>query len=678
MKKIISIFLSIVLILGSVSCSDWLDVNTDPDNPNNESATEEIRLPWIQYYYMYAWGTANTRANAICQMVASTSRTNNMGRQTNWNPNQSISTTVYQCWFTGAASNIPDLLKKAEAHGAYHYMGAALVLKSMGYIMMADLYGEMPYTAAVSSDYSPSYDTGDIIYHGCLADLDKAIEYFDMVQKPGATPLASGDSWNGGDVAKWKKLAYGLKARWLNNLSKTSEYDPDAILAAIANAPTSNGESIILKHKNVETSTFNYATGDAYGLCVTWDSMAWGTSQRLNRWYVNLLTNFKGSGVEDPRANKLIPSGMYKAKLKADGSIASYEWLRDCGLNVSGEDSPMKGNRYVNGNLCAYLTLAIKDDEKEYTNENILKYYPTINDFIDIVNKYYTSDNVTIEQGSTSVKITYHPGALYVNDTNPLYVEDIKYIQLRADGLFETEGLAANDMNCYYTAARVNSQNMGYVVGTGSFYARPDSDSDILTYSEMCFIKAEVYFRKGDKASAYNAYIDGIKANFARMNTKLQEWKANGSCKTAKGFDVSFAYAPMEQSDIDAYMSSEAVKHTAGTLTMSDIMMQKFIAMGPNYQNYNDMRRFNYYAGTVKDFGVIYTEMSVPGYRTQDLSKFNTDPKNDSFYPRRWMFPSFETGYNSNVVNELTQKLYGVSAMDYSIYSIPVWWDKEN
>jgi hypothetical protein len=145
-----------------LSCGDWLDVNTDEDNPNNVSATENNRLPWIQYYYIYAWGTANTRASAIDQMVVGTSRTGTIGRQALWNPSSGVSTTVYQNWFVGAAANIPDLITKAQADGAYHYVGAALVIKSMGYIMMADLYGEMPYTDAVTTSLStPNYDTGD-------------------------------------------------------------------------------------------------------------------------------------------------------------------------------------------------------------------------------------------------------------------------------------------------------------------------------------------------------------------------------------------------------------------------------------------------------------------------------------------------------------------------------------
>ena len=52
MKKLLYSILSLILIFGATSCENWLDVNTNPDKPNNESASVEIRLPWIQHYYM--------------------------------------------------------------------------------------------------------------------------------------------------------------------------------------------------------------------------------------------------------------------------------------------------------------------------------------------------------------------------------------------------------------------------------------------------------------------------------------------------------------------------------------------------------------------------------------------------------------------------------------------------
>ena len=114
MKKVLYILMAFALLLGVSSCSNWLNVNTDPDSPSNQSATEEVRLPWIQYYYSYAWGTANTRASAIAQVVMGTSRTATVGEQALWNPDTGVSTTVYQNWFLGAACNVPDLIAKAE------------------------------------------------------------------------------------------------------------------------------------------------------------------------------------------------------------------------------------------------------------------------------------------------------------------------------------------------------------------------------------------------------------------------------------------------------------------------------------------------------------------------------------------------------------------------------------
>ena len=47
MKNLKYIILGCMLVLGSTSCKKWLDVNTDPDNPNNQSVLIQNRLPWI-------------------------------------------------------------------------------------------------------------------------------------------------------------------------------------------------------------------------------------------------------------------------------------------------------------------------------------------------------------------------------------------------------------------------------------------------------------------------------------------------------------------------------------------------------------------------------------------------------------------------------------------------------
>ena len=711
MKKILNILVILATLVSLASCAKWLDVNTDPDNPNNESATCENRLPWIQYYYGYAWGTENTRGSAIAQMVTNTSRTAALGLQANWNPAQGIATTVYQNWFLGAACNIQDLINKSKETESTHYEAAALVMKAMGFIMMADLYGEMPYHEAVGADFTPPYDNGDVIYEGCLEDLDRAIELFSAPQGSAAVSLAAGDLWCEGNPSKWIKLAYGLKARWLNNMSKMSGFDPQAVLDAIAKAPQSTAENILMHHQNVETAGTCSTVGDAYGPNVTYDSFAWGTGQRMNRFYVNLLTDFKGTGVEDPRADKLLPFSMYKVTLKDDGTINTYEWLRDAGVNQYTADEGWVTNRFVGGNLNAYLAPVQigKDKECYYMVKDIKKYYKDVDAFKAVFEKYYLPSQYTLTEYETGyqlkksfdpntldttekkydkpeddptknpvISVVYHPGCMFVQDNNPLYVEDIKYVQVRSDGIFETAGLAANDMNCYYSGASAYTRQVGFVQGTGAFYTRITSDSYIMTYTEMCFIKAEVLFNKGDKAGAYSAYIEGIKSHFQLLNAKLTAWMADGCGTTARGFDVSFAYSPIPQADIDAYMASAAVVQSSAALTLSDIMLQKYIAMGPDYQKYNDVRKYNYYMPNPKyNNEVVYTGMMDPAYRTGSSSSFDPSPSSRRHFVRRWQHSTHETNYNNSEVTA-SYAQYGLdSPLDNTIWTIPVFWDVE-
>ncbi len=121
-----------------------------------------------------------------------------------------------------------------------------------------------------------------------------------------------------------------------------------------------------------------------------------------------------------------------------------------------------------------------------------------------------------------NVSVTYPRGAFYVNSTNYKRAGDTVYVNMRANSM-STGGLSVTDMYYYPTAGELA------VAGTGTFFARPDSDSDILTYAEMCFIKAEVYLRQGNAPQAHTAYKAGIQASFDRMQTKLNEWKSAGT-----------------------------------------------------------------------------------------------------------------------------------------------------
>jgi hypothetical protein len=103
-----------------------------------------------------------------------------------------------------------------------------------------------------------------------------------------------------------------------------------------------------------------------------------------------------------------------------------------------------------------------------------------------------------------------------------------------------------------------------------------------MSYSEMQFIKAEAALRKGDRVTAYTAYINGISAHFDFVNLN----------------NVGVAnFLPISTTERNRYLASAAVKQNAAALNLTDIMQQKFIAnWGWNFiEQWSDMRRFHYY-----------------------------------------------------------------------------------
>ena len=650
MKNIKYIILGAVLVLGSASCKKWLDVNTDPDNPNNQSVQVQNRLPWIEHFYQYTAGVTNYRTSCMAGVYYTNSGNPNTF-STTWQCTNANSTTSYQTWFVEVSSNVVDMYNTAKKVGAYHYMAAADVFHALGYMEMLDLYGEMPYTQAGTGNPSPKPDDGKTIFNGCMAKLNEAIDLFSKTQEVGAPSLAAGDLWSGGDVGKWVKMCWGLKARYMLKLSKKADlYNADSILYCLSNGPQSNADNIVGPGYNNSTIT-DYLFGDPVVTNGNFDYAAYGNTIRMSQYYYNLLTNMRGAGVVDPRMSKIVPSYMTGVQLDGNGRAASYTWTRSTGV-----DSYGAATRLLKGGPTSIVT-------PSYAASNTTIKY-TIADPTELANFTHAQDSVgrPYTVSGNVVSIIYPKGSIFINSNNYIYAGDTAYVNMRSSAI-ATSGIpdqGPNDVNWY---PNKDAFAAGVVASTGSYQVRPVSDQEILTYHEMNFIKAEVYMRKSDLADAYTAYIAAIQAHLDMMQAKLTSWAGTYGVTNPD-------MRPMNSADISAYLASPAVA-TAGNLTMSDIMLQKYIAMGCSIENWNDMRRFNFSAGNVGGFGVVY-----PGYQrgplfTGTAQLTGTTPTDVRYWMRRWALPpTYEINYNS--VNTLALNPH---ATDPNIWSMPVWWD---
>jgi hypothetical protein len=444
-------------------------------------------------------------------------------------------------------------------------------------------------------------------------------------------------------------------------LSKKADlYNADSILYCLSKGPQSNADNTVGPGFNNST-VIDYLLLDPVVTNGNFDYAAYGSNQRISQYYYNLLTNMRGSGVVDPRMTKIVPASMANVRLDATGKVTSFTWNRSIGVDSYGPSV-----RLVKGGAPSIVTpsYAATATSIAYQINNatdrasflaaqvqagkVPKGAGVLGDYFDSTNNY--------------VRVTYRAGSIFINSTNYLYAADTVYVNLRSSAL-ATSGIPAQpatDVNWYPVAAAYTA---GVVASTGSFQVRPVSDQEILTYHEMMFIKAEVSLRKGDNGGALTAYKGAIQAHMDMMQAKLNQWKGSNYAVTNPDM------APMDQVAVNAYLQSSAVSQ--GGLTMSDIMLQKYVAMGCSIENWNDMRRFNFSAGNVGGFGVVY-----PGYDHGPLFAGNAlypgGSKTDvRYWQRRWALPTtLEQNYNG--ANAIALNPH---AGDPAIWSMPVWWD---
>lgn len=131
------------------------------------------------------------------------------------------------------------------------------------------------------------------------------------------------------------------------------------------------------------------------------------------------------------------------------------------------------------------------------------------------------------------------------------------------------------------------SPNPGVFVENGKYLFKNKAPMPVMTYAEICFIKAEAYMRKGDKGKAYENFINGIKGHFDFINRNYSGIR--GALSIYNGNPITTAAR-------DKYLASAAVPQNLNTLTLSDIMMQKYIALWGwgFFETWVDLRRFHY------------------------------------------------------------------------------------
>ena len=222
MKKFKFISLSLLLgafgLVGTTSCEDILDDNENPDKA--ASITAEVGLPVVVFYASqinYDHAEYNIYLSQ-CLTTTGKSQTGAYGYKSGW---EFLTMNRHPHWrrhYYDLGANINQLIKNAEAVNSPNYTLIARAIRLMSTQLTTDAFGDMPRSNAYLSN-SPTYDTQASVYKWMLEEADALIADF---ENPELTEAATNqkitvkqDRVYAGDLSKWKGLVYAIKARLL-------------------------------------------------------------------------------------------------------------------------------------------------------------------------------------------------------------------------------------------------------------------------------------------------------------------------------------------------------------------------------------------------------------------------------------------------------------------------------
>lgn len=131
---------------------------------------------------------------------------------------------------------------KAEELGWDLHKGISLVMKSLMFGLITDLWGDAPYSQALKgnlgeNEYTfPVYDPQEKIYEGILADLATANQL--LATGDVSTSTGAADVYFNGNVLKWRKFANSLALRYYMRLAEKSPAIAKAGIEKIVGDPT--------------------------------------------------------------------------------------------------------------------------------------------------------------------------------------------------------------------------------------------------------------------------------------------------------------------------------------------------------------------------------------------------------------------------------------------------------
>lgn len=345
MKKIFNIqqaaFGALVLLtLATTGCKKYLDINNDPNRPT-EAPINGLLAATTQNTGLNVFRVANAGPNYYVQYFAS--------------PNASSPTDIYdRVDYSGLwrslydnMTDLYDLQELATRSNSSAHLGMAKVMMAINLSMTINLWGNVPYSEAFKGDnLRPKFDDAQQLHTTCINLLDEGIAELRKTPTVAVTPAAdfmhgntaaSATVWNSTNRIWWIRTAFAIKARLLNQLSKTTGYNSAAVLSAIDSAYTNNTMESRVSIFTLRNPWATVARNQASLVLDGWLSTQFITNA--------MMANTPNQDPRLPRITNLTRFGDYRGTRNGAGRVGTGTTNDECYLVLagyySGDASPL-------------------------------------------------------------------------------------------------------------------------------------------------------------------------------------------------------------------------------------------------------------------------------------------------------------------------------------------------
>jgi hypothetical protein len=335
-KKIL-FFLIIIACLITGCDRGFLDVNKNPNVITEVS--ESLLLPAVLGDFSFEIiGSTGTRVyNIWMQQLASNNPTPNIGTYRIASVGEANSD--WSAVYTDVLINAKILNNMADKDKAYSYSAIAKTLTAWAIVFATNQWGPVPYAQALQPEKypKPEFEDQESIYKKAIQLLDDALD--DLSKNSVLTP-SNDDLLYHGDMNKWKRMIYTLKAEFELTLTNAPGYDAkdqsQKVLNALKNGFTSNDDDADFAY---------FDKPDRRNVYWQWAiATKWHDQFSVSAHYIKLLESLR-----DPRLSKqarLNDKGKYRGHENGTPD-ESQKTLSEIGEYYSAPDAPLTWISYA-------------------------------------------------------------------------------------------------------------------------------------------------------------------------------------------------------------------------------------------------------------------------------------------------------------------------------------------